>query len=150
MNCSGKLAIAVLLYAALNPDWCEADSPLDHGPADSSFDVGITIAPQVYPAVLKGDMLPEAVSNDGHRCLASTLYGGVGHTNEVAVYIHSPKGKDIKIDFKTVYGDISKSQWINENLVLLRIWWGRHWGTDYIFNADTSKIVYSEGVEDPR
>jgi hypothetical protein len=150
MNGSGILAMAVLYFAASNVGLCETESPLDHGPADSSFDAGIIISPDVYPATLKGEMLPEVISNDGHKCLATTLYGGVGHTNEVAVYIHSPKKKDIKIDFKTVYGDISKIQWINENLVLLRIWWGRHWGTDYIFNADTSKIVYSEGVEDPR
>jgi len=150
MNCAGKLAMATLLYVASNTGWCEANLPLDHGPADGSFDTGITIAPDVYPIALKGEVLSEIVSNDGHKCLATTLYGGVGHSNEVAVYIHSPKGKDIKIDFKTVYWGTAKNQWINENLILLRIWWGRHWGTDYIFNADTSKIVYSEGFEDPR
>ena len=47
------------------------------------------------------------------------------------------------------YGD-NTYRWISENLLLLRIWWGRYWGADYIFNADTGKIVYEDEFFEPR
>jgi hypothetical protein len=36
-------------------------------------------------------------------------------------------------------------RWVSENLLFMRVWWGRHWGSDYIYNADTCSLIYSEG-----
>jgi hypothetical protein len=37
---------------------------------------------------------------------------------------------------------------VNENLVFLRVWWGRLRGTDLIFNVESEAFVYDQTVED--
>lgn len=35
--------------------------------------------------------------------------------------------------------------WVNEKLILVRVWWGRVAGTDYLVDVEREAIVYSEG-----
>jgi hypothetical protein len=119
-----------------------------HFPANTEMDAGVHIISGTFPSQLEGEKSQIAISTDGRRCIATTLSSGPSHRNEAAVYVLSATKGDVKIDFKPVYWGDDQPKWINENLLFLRIWRGRHWGTDYIFNADTKQIIYREGFAD--
>jgi hypothetical protein len=139
---------ATVLFALLMAIRAQGNSevPLVAGPPDLSRDAGIAVTHDPLPGQFQGKIIS---STDGHRCGFIDHFGGAGHTNEPVLFLHAPSGQDIKIDFKYVYWETGAPMWINENLLFARIWWGRHWGTDYIFNADTGRIAYHEGFEEP-
>jgi hypothetical protein len=112
---------------------------------EASCDAGITLGQESYPTETKD----EVTSTDGHHLILRDKFGGSGHTNQPTIFIRTPDGKNLSLDFKYVYWETTESKWVNENLFFVRIWWGRHWGTDYIFNADSGTVVYREGFEEP-
>jgi hypothetical protein len=135
----------LLSFVSCLHTWAEGDGvPVSHTgkplPVDMSHDADIAITPSPCPP----ESQEETGSPDGHFSLVVMKDGGAGHTNRGDVFVHCPGGKDFKITFKNVYWDISQGHWINEDLLFLRIWWGRHWGSDYIIDADTAKVIYSE------
>jgi hypothetical protein len=77
---------------------------------------------------------------------------GSGHSNYATIYVATPDGESTKLSIGQYYwSDRNLSlRWVSENLLFMRIWWGRHWGDDYIYNADTQKIIYSDGFSEPR
>ncbi|MDJ0918040.1 MAG: hypothetical protein QNJ05_09765 [Woeseiaceae bacterium] len=41
---------------------------------------------------------------------------------------------------------ISKAEWINENLIAVRLWWGRVAGSDFIVDAEKEEIIYQQPI----
>ena len=41
-----------------------------------------------------------------------------------------------------------KVKWINEKLLLIRVWWGRVLGTDIIYDVEKEEIIYKEMFHD--
>lgn len=41
---------------------------------------------------------------------------------------------------------ISGAEWINENLVFVRLWWGRVAGSDFIVDVEKETIVYQQPI----
>lgn len=74
---------------------------------------------------------------------------GNGHFLTSEITTRSSSGREYEIVVKGQYWKKSVRQ-VSENLLFLRIWWGRHWGGDYIFNADTGAFVYQEGFYEDR
>jgi hypothetical protein len=75
---------------------------------------------------------------------------GTGHSFKGTIYVHTPNGKNSKISMGHYYWNSGERKWISENLLFIRVWWGRHWGSDYIYNADQMGFIYSEGFHDAR
>ncbi len=123
-----------------------ADTPVHQIPPDLSRDADIKVTPAPFPAGTKD----EVDSADGHKCAVVLKYSLVHHANDVAAFVHSPGGKDLKIDFKPVYWTVTNVQWVDKNLLKLRVWWSRRWGVDYVINADTGDIFARQGFEETR
>jgi len=51
-----------------------------------------------------------------------------------------------KITFIDVHG-VKAPIWINEKLIYMRVWWGRISATDFIFDVEEEKFIYSESLE---
>ena len=43
---------------------------------------------------------------------------------------------------------VTKTKWINEKLLYIELWWGRVFGTYFIFDAEKEKVVIKEMVHD--
>ena len=43
---------------------------------------------------------------------------------------------------------ISEAKWINENLIYVRVWWGRISGSDIVLDAEKEAIVFRQHIED--
>jgi hypothetical protein len=140
-----KLSLIVVLLLIVGDSYVWSSSGVVAGPAETSRDAGITLGQESYPAEAKD----EIASADGHRLILRDKMGGSGHTNEPTIFMRTPDGKSLSLDFKYVYWETTECKWVNENLFFVRIWWGRHWGTDYIFDADSGTVVYREGFEEP-
>ena len=41
---------------------------------------------------------------------------------------------------------ISEAEWINENLIFVRLWWGQIAGSDFIFDAEKEAVVYQQPI----
>ncbi len=41
---------------------------------------------------------------------------------------------------------ISKAEWITENLILVRLWWGRAAGSDFIVDVEKEEIIYQQPI----
>ncbi len=41
---------------------------------------------------------------------------------------------------------ISEAEWINENLIYVRLWWGRVAGSDFIVDVEREKVVYQQPI----
>ena len=39
---------------------------------------------------------------------------------------------------------ISEAEWVNENLIYVRLWWGRVVGSDFIVDVEKEAIVYQQ------
>jgi len=41
---------------------------------------------------------------------------------------------------------IAKAEWINENLIYVRLWWGRVAGSDFIVDVENETVVYQQPI----
>jgi hypothetical protein len=70
-----------------------------------------------------------------------------GTRPDYEVLIDAEKEHLVALKFSDTFG-LHEIKWVNENLVFLRVWWGRLRGTDLIFNAESEAFVYDQTVED--
>ena len=61
--------------------------------------------------------------------------------------IRNRKEQFFNVKMNDVYGGCEVS-WASEKLLLIRVWWARHHGSDYLFDVDSGKIIYEEGFGD--
>ena len=64
-----------------------------------------------------------------------------------SILVKNRKGDYFHIKMNGVYWDCEAS-WISEKLLLIRVWWARHWGSDYLFDIDSGKTIYQEEFAD--
>ena len=124
---------------------------LDHygQPIDKGEQLGdIKIAKASFPTGETNKITNKA----GYYYYATFKDIGSGHSNYATINVATPNGESSKLSIGQYYwSDRNLSlRWVSENLLFMRVWWGRHWGSDYIYNADTQKIIYSDGFSEPR
>jgi hypothetical protein len=66
-------------------------------------------------------------------------------TGQITIYAEKDQVTEINVSELFGFSDI---RWINEKLIFFRGWWGRIEATDFIFDVEKEKIIYSEGVTD--
>ena len=71
---------------------------------------------------------------------------GDGQTIELVV---STGTASFRIIVQNTYPNFPvQTQWINEKLVFIRVWWGRVVGSDFIFDAETGRFIHQEMIND--
>ena len=63
------------------------------------------------------------------------------------ILVKNRAGMYFRIITRGVYSDCTAT-WTSEKLLLVRVWWARHWGADYLVDIDTGKVVYQEQFSD--
>jgi hypothetical protein len=117
-----------------------------YGKPFGNDDCDISIAKEPFPKDARNIVTNPA----GYSFLAN--FTGNNHAIYSTIFVNTPSGHSSKITVGQYYwadGNLSL-RWVSENLLFMRIWWGRHWGDDYIYNADTQKIIYSDGFSERR
>ncbi len=64
-------------------------------------------------------------------------------TSRVEITIYNERPQLLHIALPSVRG-IAQPQWINENLLSVRIWWGRIAGSDYIIDVEREVVVIQQ------
>ena len=60
--------------------------------------------------------------------------------------IEAERPEAVVLELKNHGNAVAYANWINEKLVLVRVWWGRVIGADLIVDAETGEIVWKETV----
>lgn len=63
------------------------------------------------------------------------------------VTIYAEKDHLIQFSFSKLNG-LSDVGWVNEKLLFMRAWWGRMIATDFVYDVEKEKIIYTETVLD--
>jgi hypothetical protein len=63
------------------------------------------------------------------------------------VIVYAEKDHLIQFAFSKLKG-LSAVRWVNEKLLFMRAWWGRIMGTDFIYDVERERMVYTETVVD--
>ena len=63
------------------------------------------------------------------------------------VIIYAEKDHLIQFAFSKLKG-LSDIKWVNEKLIFIRVWWGRIMATDFVYDVEQEKLVYTETVVD--
>lgn len=63
------------------------------------------------------------------------------------VTIYAEKDHLIQFTFSKLNG-LSDVGWVNEKLLFMRAWWGRIMATDFVYDVEKEKLIYTETVLD--
>lgn len=66
---------------------------------------------------------------------------------EVRVIIYAEKDHLIQFAFSKLKG-LSDVRWVNEKLLFMRAWWGRIMATDFVYDVEKEKLIYTETAVD--
>jgi hypothetical protein len=136
-----------------------ADEPLmscaDQSVSYSDPD-GVPLKDRVIVTKLSGR--PKAVLNEMDKAFKASSPQGVAAFNRVHVADTMKKGPwsntvqvftvsgplyAWQIDLKDIH-DNAGLEWLNEDLIFIRVWWGRMVSTDLIFQLSTGTFIYAQ------
>ena len=63
------------------------------------------------------------------------------------VIVYAEKERLTQIAFSKLKG-LSDVRWVNEKLLFMRAWWGRIMATDFVYDVEKEKMIYTETVVD--
>jgi hypothetical protein len=63
------------------------------------------------------------------------------------VIIYAERDHLIQFAFSKLQG-LSHVKWVNEKLLFMRAWWGRIMATDFVYDVEKEKMIYTETVVD--
>lgn len=63
------------------------------------------------------------------------------------VIIYAEKDHLIQFAFSKLKG-LSDVRWVNEKLLFMRAWWGRIMATDFVYDVEKEKMIYTETIVD--
>jgi hypothetical protein len=74
--------------------------------------------------------------------VADTMKGG-RRDNGIQVFTLNGPAHAWQIDLNDIQ-DNASIEWLNEDLILIRVWWGRIVSTDLIFQLSTGRFIYAQ------
>ena len=70
-------------------------------------------------------------------------------THNLQINIYNERDYLVRLEILDIYGNFKPhSEWINEKLLYVRLWWGRVLGVDFIFDVEKEQIIYKENIND--
>ncbi len=155
MNLKKGLLLLLLMRGVVYGDIVHAGHPLQRDIDANGKPYGIDYDKDEIKIVKAA--FPSNITNAVTNSMAADYrYGakftGNNHAYFATIWIDTPNHNSSKISVGQYYWNDGNLylQWVSENLLFIKIWWGRHWGSDYIYNTDTLKIIYSDAFGEPR
>ncbi|MGR8932608.1 MAG: hypothetical protein ACU836_18455, partial [Gammaproteobacteria bacterium] len=131
-------ALAADGWPGLPPDcWSETRNVHSAFPGQSHWEHNVRITARNGEKPKSGEISP----NKGYLFVVQ----GGRPTGQITIY--AEKDHLTELNFSELFG-FSDIRWVSEKLIFIRAWWGRIAATDFIFDVEKEKIVYSEGVTD--
>ncbi len=145
------LGLSLPLFAVLQPAWTNASS-WPGLPPDCWTESRMVHSAQSPNDVWKRNI--SIITRQSEKLKTGTLSPNKGYMFVVEggrpsehVIIFAEKDHLIDITIRDLVG-LSDIRWVNEKLILMRIWWGRMTATDMLFDVETENVLYAEMVTD--
>jgi 3-oxoadipate enol-lactonase len=141
------LLLAGVVAAQPHTDPSRWEEPrIYHTQEQSQLDKRILIEKSGYPAAL---LEPVHSPNGAYYFMVMRPNTAETWPCTTSVFVYSERDSLVQITLADHYLNFSPTvSWVNEKLLLLRVWWGRIVGTDVIYDVEREKIIYEESFHD--